>query len=77
MVNTAELVVSLPQPSVAVKITVALPVSPQSSDKLVKSFIHVTVLHSSVASAPPFAANHAFNSAKLPAPSHSTVSSID
>ena len=73
MVNVAEQVLSLPQSSVAVKVTVALPVSAQRSLRAVKSCVIVTSLSQlSVADAP---ARKAVNSAMLPAPSHSTVMS--
>ena len=42
MVNVAVVELVLPQASVAVKVTVALPVAPQSSLRAVKSLDHVT-----------------------------------
>ncbi len=77
MVNTAEVEVLFPQSSVAVNVTVALPVNPQSSLNAVKSLDQVTSLQTSLASAPPLFANHAFKASRLPAPSHSTVSSAE
>ena len=73
IVNVAVVVAVLPHASVAVKITVALPVAPQSSLNAVKLLLQVTPLHASVAVAPPLLASHAFSAAVLPAPSHSTV----
>ena len=61
-----------PQASVALKVTVADPVAPQSSLKAVKLFDQ-TKPQLSVAVAPPLEANQAFKAAVLPAPSHSTV----
>ncbi len=74
MVNVAEVVVVFPQASVAVKITVALPVFPHSSLNSVKSFVHVTFPQASLASAPPLSASQAFNSESLFGP-HSFVAS--
>ena len=73
MVNVAVVDVALPQSSVAVNVTVAAPVAPQSSLKPAKSFDQVTPPHTSLAAAPPLLASHAWSSASLPAPSHSTV----
>ena len=70
------MVLSFPQASVTVKITVVLPVAPQSSLRLTWLFVHVTSLHTSVAAAPPKLSNQACNAAEFPAPSHSTVSSL-
>ena len=64
-----------PQASVAVKVTVAAPVAPQSSLNASKSLLQVTPLQASEALAPPLLASHASRSAALPAPSHSTVAS--
>ena len=75
IVNVAVVVLALPQSSVAVKITVAVPVAPQSSLKATKSLLQVTVLQLSVADAPPWLLSHAFNASMLPMPSHSTVES--
>ena len=61
----------------AVKVTVAAPVAPQSSLNAVKSLLQVTLLQSSLALAPPLLASQSFNSVLLPAPSHSTVKSAD
>ena len=73
MVKVAVLVVVLLQASVAVKITVADPVAPQSSLNEVKLWDQVTAPHASDADAPPLVDNHVFKAAVLPAPSHSTV----
>ncbi len=64
---------SLPQSSVAVKVTVAAPVAPHKSLSALKLLLQVTLPQASVAVAPPLLANHAFNSVALPEPSHSTV----
>ena len=76
IVNVAVVLLLLPQSSVAVKVTVAIPVAPQSSLKEAKSLLQVTSLHASEALAPPLLASHASRSAALPTPSHSTVASI-
>ena len=76
IVNVAVVLLLLPQSSVAVKVTVAAPVAPQSSLNPSKSLLHVTPLHASDAIAPPLLASHASKSAALPAPSHSTVAFI-
>ena len=65
-----------PQSSVAVKVTVSAPVAPHSSLNATKSLLHVMVPHSSSAVAPPLLVNQAFRAVVLPAPSHSTVSSV-
>ena len=74
MVKVAVVVVKFPQASVAVKVTVSVPVAPQSSLRPVLSLVQVTPEHTSDALAPPLAANHA---AKAPegsdVPSHCTV----
>ena len=75
IVNVAVVLLLLPQSSVAVKVTVAMPVAPQSSLKASKSLLQVTPLHASDAVAPPFEASHALNASLLPAPSHSAVAS--
>ena len=75
MVNVAEVSLLLPQSSVAVKVTVALPVAPQSSLSPSKSLDQVTPLQMSLAAAPPWLASQALRASVLPAPSHSTVSS--
>ena len=67
------LLLVLPHASVAVKVTVADPVAPQSSLNDVKLLLQVTPLHTSDAAAPPLLASHAFSAAVLPVPSHSTV----
>ena len=53
IVNVAVVLLALPQSSVAVKVTVAEPVAPQSSLKPSKSLLQVTSLHTSDAVAPP------------------------
>ena len=75
MVKVAETLLALPQSSVAVNVTVAEPVAPQSSLKPSKSLLQVTPLHTSDAVAPPLSFNQPFNASMLPMPSHSTVSS--
>ena len=74
MVKVAVVVVKFPQASVAVKVTVSVPVAPQSSLRPVLSLVQVTPEHASDALAPQLFANHA---AKAPegsdVPSHSTV----
>ena len=71
--NVAVVLLLLPHSSVAVKVTFAMPVAPQTSLKPAKSFDQVTPLQVSEASAPPLLLSHASRSAALPAPSHSTV----
>ena len=61
-----------PQLSVAVKVTEAEPVAPQVSETEVKLLLQVTEEQTSVAEAPPFEANQAFNAAVFPFPSHCT-----
>jgi hypothetical protein len=73
IVNVAVRELSLPHASVAVNVTVAEPVAPHKSLSAVKSFVHVTSLQASVATAPPYVSNQFWSSAALPAPSHSTV----
>ena len=53
IVNVAVLEEALPQASVAVKVTDALPVDPQRSDSEVKLFVQVIPEHASDAVAPP------------------------
>ena len=53
IVNVAAVLLALPQSSVAVNVTVAEPVAPQSSLKPSKSLLQVTSLHTSDAVAPP------------------------
>src|SRR5687768_1133483 len=73
IVNVASFVISLPQASVKVKVTVALPVAPQSSLSDVKLWVTVAVpLHTSL---PEKLANQLFSWVVLPLPSHSTVRS--
>ena len=76
IVIVAVVLLLLPQASVAEKVTVAVPVAPQSSLQPAKSFDQVTSLQASEAAAPPLLASHTSRSAALPAPSHSTVASI-
>ena len=57
LLNVAVVDVEFPQPSVAVKVTVADPVSPQPPESEVKLFDQITVEQSSVAVAPPFVSN--------------------
>src|SRR5690606_3689477 len=73
MVKVANVFTLLPHSSVAVKVTVALPVIPQPSLNVVKLLLQTTPLQVSLADAPPFEASHAASSAPLPKPSHSTV----
>jgi len=73
IVNVAVEEVALPQASVAVNVTEAVPVFPQASLSAVKLFVQVTLEHISEAAAPPFEANQAVKAAVLPFPSHSTV----
>ena len=75
IVKVAVVVLELLHSSVAVKVTVAEPVAPQSSESPLKSLLQVTPEHASEAVAPPLFANQSFNSVVLPVPSHSTVSS--
>ena len=76
IVKVAEVVVELPQSSVAVKVTVAEPLSPQPLDTAEKSLDQVTLPQVSELDAPPLEANQAFKSALFPAPSHGTVKSL-
>jgi hypothetical protein len=76
MVKVAEVDSEFPHSSVAVKVTVTEPVAPQAAETEVKSLLQVTEEQLSEAEAPPLAANHAFSSATLPLPSHSTVKSV-
>ena len=73
MVNVAVVVAVFPQLSVAVKITVAVPVVPQSLLSVVKLLVHVTLLQLSVAVAPALFCSHSNRETLLPLPSHSTV----
>src|SRR5436190_21443 len=75
IVKVAEIMLVFPHASVAVNVTVANPVAPQSSLNVVKSLLKVTPLHASDAAAPPLEANHAASCAAFPPPSHSTVMS--
>ena len=71
MVKVSVMVLAFMQSSMAVNVTVALPVSPQSLLRPSKSWDHVTVPQSSVAVAPPWSSSQAFNSVGFPVPSHS------
>ena len=73
MVKVAVVVAEFPHSSVAVKVTVALPVAPQRSLNATKSFVQDTPPHTSEAAAPPLLPNQVFNAETLPAPSHSTL----
>ena len=53
IVKVAVAVAEFPHPSVAVKVTEAEPVAPQSSESSLKLFSHVTAEQLSVAVAPP------------------------
>ena len=67
----------LPQPSIAVNITVAEPVWPQSSESDTKLFVQVIAEQLSEAIAPPLDVNQIWRSCKVfPLISHSTVSSV-
>src|SRR5690606_30191737 len=74
MVKVAVVELSFPQPAVAVNITVAEPVSPQPSERPVKSVDQAIAEQSSVAVVPPLFANQAFNAATFPLLSHSSIS---
>ena len=65
-----------PQVSVAVKVTVALPVLPQPSLRPSKLLVQVTLEHESEAEAPPLEANQAAKACAFPFPSHSTVALV-
>src|SRR5688572_1749855 len=64
---------ALPHPSVAVKVTMILPVAPHCELELPSLLLQVTPEHISDAVAPPLPDNHEFRSLTFPAPSHSTV----
>ena len=74
IINVAEVVENNPHSSVAVKVTKAEPVLPQSSLKVVKSLVQVSPEQPSEAIAPPLFINQ-FAKASLGSdvPSHSTV----
>ncbi len=61
VVKVAVVELKFPQASVAVKVTVSVPVAPQASLRPVLSLVQVTPEHASEASAPPLSANHAVN----------------
>ena len=73
MVNVAEVVEEFPHSSVAVKMTVSLPVPPHELLNPLELFVHVTVPHSSLAVAPPLFDNHVVKSLVLP---HTAVKSL-
>ena len=75
IVNVAEVVAKLPEPSVTVNVTVSAPVAPHKSLKPEELCVQVKGPQASVAVEPPWLLNHAANWAALPDPSHSTVSS--
>ena len=76
MVNVAVVVLVLPQSSVALKITRSRRVVGQRASVDRSESLQVTSPQLSVAVAPPLFAIHVSNAVTLPAPSHSTVSSI-
>ena len=63
IIKIAVVEVAFPQSSVAVKVTVADPVAPQSSLNTSKSLLQVTFEQLSEADAPPLESNQAFKSA--------------
>ena len=74
IVNVAVVLLLLPQSSVAVKVTVAMPSHPvttQCREVIAPSHVAASVR----GIAPPLLASHASRSALLPEPSHSTVAS--
>ena len=73
IVNVAEVVAKLPEPSVTVNVTVSAPVAPHKSLKPVELCVQVKGPHASVAVEPPWLLNHALKAVTLPEPSHSTV----
>ena len=74
MMNSASVVFELPQSSVAVKKTnVADPPSQASARGLVKLCVHITVLQTSEATAPPALFNQAVSASLFPLPEHSTL----
>ena len=73
IVNVAVVDAEFPHPSVAVKVTVAEPVSPHSSESSLKLFDQLTAEQLSVAVAPPCVANQLLRSSIFPLPSHCTV----
>ena len=77
IVKVAMVVDSLPQSSVALKMTSTAPLPAQVIPRPVKLLLQVMSLQSSSASpAPPLDANQADRSPVLPRPSHSTVTSV-
>ena len=70
------MLVEFPQSSVAVNMTIAEPVAPQSSLNALKLLLQVTPLQTSVTVAPPLEVSQASSSEAFPAPSHSTVIAI-
>ena len=75
IVKVAVVVTVFKSSSVAVNITVALPVAPHSSLKPVKSLLQVTSLQLLNIVAPPLSFNQSIKSSIFPRPSHSTVKS--
>ena len=75
IVNVAEVVLVLPQASLTVNMTVALPVPPHPLLRPVKLLLHVNSLPqaASVATAPPWVFNQLMSASLLPFPSHGTV----
>src|SRR5450631_2988693 len=74
MVNVPVVLLLLPQSSVAVKVTVSVPVAPHRSERPALVLLQVTPLQISLALALPFAASHAAKSPECPTvPSHSYV----
>ena len=66
LLNVAVVVAEFPQPSVAVKVTVAEPVSPQPSESVEKLWDQITPEQLSAALAPPFVANQVIKSSVTP-----------
>ena len=62
MVKVPVVLLLLPQSSVAVKVTVSVPVAPQRSERPALVLLQITPLHISLALALPFAASHAAKS---------------
>jgi len=76
MIKDADVFALFPHSSVAVKVTTVVPVSPHKSDGVSISVDQIIIPPQiSEAVAPAFDVNHAVNSARFPAPSHSTVMS--
>ena len=75
IVNVAVVETELFEGSVAVKVTLAEPVTPQPSLKAIK-LLDQTMPQASDAIAPPLLPSQVFKAAVFPAPSHSTVRSL-